>query len=220
MLKERRRYYEKQQRTTSNDSRLKTINALKRKRDLLANQVAKIKQQHDFYALATEDEKDILSRLDRIKPSLKRLEKKEDFSEEREKYNLFRGLVLWDINTDYAPRYWKVKNELNQVNKQLEITSRRLQSLKKSSITAPHTFSGFDKRISGKKEKLDALLKRVTYILAFQEKQIKKQALASLQQRYHQIENYHIRARYSLARLYDRLTLPENANKNNAGVVK
>ena len=220
MLKERRNYYEKQKRTTSNNARLKTINILNKKRDLLANQVAKIKQQHDIYALVTEDEKDILSSLDRIKSSLKHLEKKEDFSEEREKYNLLQGLVLWDISTDYAPRYWKVKNELNQVNTQLEITGQRLQSLKKSNITAPHAFSGFDKRISGKKEKLDALLKRVTQILAFQEKQIENQALTSLQQRYHQIENYHVRARYSLARLYDRLTLPENANKNNAGSIK
>ena len=76
------------------------------------------------------------------------------------------------------------------------------------------------KEFQAKKEKLDALLKRVTQILSFQEKQIEKQALTSLQQRYHQIENYHIRARYSLARLYDRLTLPENANKNNAGALK
>ena len=214
MLKERRRYYEKQQRTTSNDSRLKTITTLKKKRDLLAHKVAKIKQQHDFYALATEDEKDVLISLNKIKSSLNRLEKKDDFSEEKEKYNLFRGLVLWDISTDYAPRYWKVKNELNQVNKAIKVTSKRLQSLKQSSENAPRAFSGFDKRISGKKEKLDELLNRVTQILAYQEKQIEKQALTSLNQRYHQIENYHIRARYSLARLYDRLTLPENNNKN------
>ncbi len=49
-----------------------------------------------------------------------------------------------------------------------------------------------------------------------QEKLIENKALISLQQRYHQIENYHIRARYSLARLYDKLTLPAKIyNKTN-----
>ena len=147
---------------------------------------------------------------------MNRLDKKDGFSEEKEKYNLFRGLLLWDISTDYSPRYWKVKNELNQVNKLLEITNQRLQSLKQSSKDAPRAFSGFKNRIAINEDKLNTLLKKVTRILSFQEKQIENQALTSLQQRYHQIENYHIRAKYSLARLYDRLTLPENI-KNNTG---
>ena len=217
MLKERRSYYEKQSRTTSNDIRLTKILSLKKRRDLLANKVAKIEQQHDVYALATEEEEETLNSLNKIKSSLDRLDKKDDFSEEKEKYNLFKGLLLWDISTDYAPRYWKVKNELNQVNKSLEITNQRLQSLKQSSKDAPRAFSGFKSRISKNEEKLNTLLKKVTRILSFQEKQIENQALTSLQQRYHQIENYHIRAKYSLARLYDRLTLPENTISNNTG---
>ena len=217
MLKERRHYYEKQLRTTSNDTRLTRINSLKKQRDLLANKVAKIEQQHDTYALATEDEEETLNSLNKIKYSLKRLAKKGDFSAEKEKYNLFKGLLLWDISTDYSPRYWKVKNELNQVDKLLEITNQRLQSLKQSSKDAPRAFSGFKSRIANNEEKLNTLLKKVTQILSFQEKQIETQALTSLQQRYHQIENYHIRAKYSLARLYDRLTLPANIKKNNTG---
>lgn len=217
MLKERRHYYEKQLRTTSNDTRLTKINSLRKKRDLLADKISKIKKQHNFYALATEDEKETLSSLNKIKSTLNRLEKKDDFSEEKEKYNLLRGLLLWDISTDYSPRYWKVKNELNQVNKLLETTNKRLKSLKQSSKDAPRAFSGFKSRITKNQDKLNTLLKKVTHILSFQEKQIENQALTSLQQRYHQIENYHIRAKYSLARLYDRLTLPENIRNNNNG---
>ena len=60
---------------------------------------------------------------------------------------------------------------------------------------------------------LNNLLSKVTAIIALQEKQIEQQASLSLEQRLHQIQNYHTRASYSLARLYDRMTLPASANK-------
>ncbi|MCW9032028.1 MAG: hypothetical protein OQK58_11110 [Gammaproteobacteria bacterium] len=222
MLKERNTYYKKQQRSTSNDSRLILVTALKEKRNKLAAKINQIKQHNNFYALATEDEKEILISLDKIGRSLKHLSKNEDFSEEAEKYQLLRGLVLWEISTDYAPRFWKVKNELNQVDRALDISTKSLQSLKQSTTNAPSAFSGFDKRIKDKEIKLDNLLKKITSILSSQEKLIEKRARASLQQRYAQIKNYHTRANYSFARLYDRMTLPENSNteSTNAGVVK
>ena len=213
MLKERGRYYKKQQRSTSNDSRLKLVNTLKKKRDKLAFKVNQIKQKNDFYALATEDEKDQLKSLNKIQRSLKRLSNKDDYSEEIEKYKLLRGLMVWDISTDYTPRYWKVKNELNQVDKALDISTKSLQSLKQSSKNGPLAFSGYQQRIKDKEIKLDRLLNKIIYILKSQEKLIEKQALSSLQQRYHQIQSYHTRANYSLARLYDRMTLPQSANK-------
>lgn len=224
MLKERNAYYKKQQRSLSKDVRLNIVNTLKNKRDKLAIKVQQIKQQQNLYALASEDEASLLKSLDKIKKSLNRLSKKDGFSEESEKYKLFHGLLLWDIETDYTPRYWKVQNELNQVDKALNISVKRLQSIKKSNKNAPLSFSGYNKRIKNKEKTLDKLLNKVTFIITSQEKQIEKQALRSLKQRYHQIQNYHTRASYSLARLYDRLTMPETAktiskekaaNKNN-----
>ena len=212
MLKERGSYYAKQKRSTSNDSRLQLVNILKAKRNKLAAKVNAIKSKENFYALATDDEKDILKSLEKIKSSLTRLSKKDDFSEENEKYQLLRGLMLWDISTDYTPRYWKVQNELNQLDKALNISVKSLQSLKQSTQNSPRAFTGFNKRIKDKEIKLDRLLTKVTHILRSQEKMIEKQALVSLQQRYHQIQSYHTRANYSFARLYDRMTLPQNTS--------
>lgn len=212
MLKERGTYFVKQQRSTSNDSRLKLVNALKNKRDKLAAKVEQIKQQNDIYALAAEDEKDIFHSLNKIKSSLTRLSSKGDYSEQKEKYKLLNGLMIWDISTDYTPRYWKVKNELNQIDKALDISVKSLQSLKQSTTNAPFSFNGYQKRIKSKEQKLDQLLNKITYILTSQERLIEKQALYSLQQRYHQIESYHTRANYSLARLYDRMTLSAGAD--------
>ena len=213
MLKERNNYYKKQQSSLNKDVRLNVVNSLKNKRDKLAVKVKQIKQQQNIYDLASEDEKALLESLDKVKKSLNHLSKTDDFSEEQEKHNFFRGLLLWDIQTDYTPRYWKVKNELNQVDEALDASVKSLQSIKKSSKNAPLSFSGYNKRIKSKEKTLAKLLNKVTSIIAHQEKLIEKQALLSLEQRFHQIQNYHTRASYSLARLYDRMTLPASANK-------
>ena len=209
MLKERKSYYKKQQHFLNNNTRLNIFNKLKNKRDKLAKKIQQIEKQQNFYALATDDESESLKSLNKIKKSLKRLSKKDDFSEESEKYKLLQGLLLWDIETDYIPRHWKVKNELNQLNKALALSEQRLGSIKKSSKNAPLSFSGYNSKIKNKEKTLDRLLKKITSIIRFQEKQIETEALKSLKQRYHQIQNYHTRASYSLARLYDRMTLPK-----------
>ncbi len=213
MLKERAAYYKKQQNKTKNDSRLYLANKFKKQRDKLATKIHLIKKQEKIYALAAEDEKDILQSLNKVKKILTNLNNKDEYSEEHEKYNLYRGIMLWNISTDYTPRYWKVKNELNQVDKALDLSNKRLISLSESSRNAPLSFSGYKKRIQNKAKKLNGLLKKITHILTSQEKLIEKQALSSLRQRYHQIENYRTRASYSLARLHDRLTLPANQKK-------
>lgn len=211
MLSERRSHYKKQQHSLNNNVRLNIINTLKSKRDKSANKIQQAEQQQNLYALATDEESDLLKSLDRIKILLSRLGKKDDFSEEVEKYKLFRGLLLWDITTDYTPRYWKVKNEFNQLDHALELSAQRLQSITKSNKNAPHSFTGYNNNIKNKEKKLDGLLKKTTSLITSQEKLIETQALSSLRQRYHQIQNYHTRASYSLARLYDRMTLPDTA---------
>lgn len=215
MLKERNDLYKKQKRSLDQNLRLKVVNSLKRKRDKLANKIQEIEQQQNIYALATDEEADLLKSLNKIKKSLVRLSKNDDFSEETEKFKLFQGLLLWDLSTDYPPRYWKVKNELNQLNKALQLSEQRLSSIRRSSKNAPLSFSGYNKRIKTKEKNLDGLLKKITSIIRYQEKLIETEALASLRKRYHQIQNYHTRASYSLARLYDRMTLPEQVKKIN-----
>ncbi|MFK5914065.1 MAG: hypothetical protein QM484_06805 [Woeseiaceae bacterium] len=210
MLKERAAYYAKQLKVTRNDARLNKIKRLKQQRDKLTLKVNNIKQQQQIEDIATEDEIDILNSLKKVGSSLKHLSKKDDYSEEQEKYKLYKGLMLWEIATDYTPRYWKIRNELNLVNKALSKTEKQLQSLVLSSKKAPLSFSGYKQRIKDKEKTLNRLIKKVNTIIRSQEKSIEQKAIASLQQRYHQIENYHTRANYSLARLYDRLTLPSN----------
>lgn len=213
MLDERKKYYVKQNKTTRNDSRLKLVSVLKKKRDKLFIQVQNIKQKENILALASEDEKETLSRLSKIKRALGAKPNQSEHSEEIEKYKFFNGLMIWDIGTDFSPRYWKAKNELNQVDRALKIANMRLSSLKVSSQNAPLSFSGYKNKITAKEKTLNNLLNKITRIINLQEKIITNQALISLKQKHTQIENYHIRARYSLARLHDRLTLPETINK-------
>lgn len=210
MLKERKAYYDKQKKSLDNDSRLSLMKTLIAKRDKLSLEVKRIENQHDVFALATEEEQDILDSLQKINTALNNEKNKTTFSAEREKYKLLFGLMLWDISTDYAPRLWQIQHELNQVNTSIDVGMKNLVSLKNSSKNAPHRFSGYKDIIHNKELKLNKILNNINLLIAEQEKYIEQQALTTLHQRYKQIENYHIRASYSLARLHDRMTLPHN----------
>jgi hypothetical protein len=217
MLKERRAYFEKQKDSLQKDTRLTLMNKLIAKRDVLAHEIQRIKDQNDAFALVTEDEQETLDDLNNIDSSLKRLENKTDISEQKVKHKLLYGLMLWDISTDYTPRLWKVQNELNQVNAAIEAGLKNLASLKNSSRNAPLRFSGYNDIIQNKAIKLNKILNKINYLLSEQEKYIEQQALITLRQRYSQIESYLNRASYSLARLHDRMTLPQ---KSDAGTNK
>ncbi len=209
MLKERKNHYNKMEQATRNDTRLKKINRLKKLRNQLAAKVQQIEEKHDIYALASEEEKEVLETLDKAEKTLHRIKGRGDFSDEQQKYRFFRGLMLWQISTDYAPRLWKVKSQLIQLDRALTKAEQQIRSVKYSIKTAPRAFTGFSKRIEIQEKKLDQLIRKTTSILALQEKHILEHALEALEKRYQQIKKYQVRARYSLARLYDSLTLPQ-----------
>ncbi len=212
MLKERKKHFRQQEKNSRDGLLLKQLSVLRQKRDQLATRILKIKQRQDFIALASEDEKDILASLKKAGKLLEQLQQREDVSEEMEKYRLYNGLMIWQLANDYTPRIWKVQSQLNQLDKALKISKKRLQSLQQTRKSAPQSFDGYQQKIRKKAETLNTLLKKTESILRKQEQHIVQHALEAFQKRYQQIHHYQVRARYSLARLHDRMTQPEPAN--------
>lgn len=207
MLKERRERYQAKFSGTKNDTRLHEIHGLQKQYDQFANKLATIENNEDALALATEDEQDTLEQLNQVKHVIERVARKQDMSEEQEKYRMFYGILYWDIATDFAPRLWQAKKNLLDTEQALVKSKQTLASLQTAKATAPKSFDGFNQRINKQQDRLKAIISKIDSIINQHEQRIQQQALASLTARYHQIENYHIRARFSLARLYDSMTL-------------
>jgi len=203
MLNERKQAYQRKLPAIKNSPYLKRLDVISRESKKLAEQIIQINKTQNPLLLASEDEQELLDELDSIKARLKRIGNKSDIETEVQKHKLLYGIVYWNIATDFKPRLWSATHTKHELDDALSKAYASKRSLDNAAKLGPKGFAGFDKKIDQQKRNLAALKQRLQNVLLQQENKIQGEAIAALQSRRHQIENYHIRASYSLTRLYD-----------------
>jgi len=71
--------------------------------------------------------------------------------------------------------------------------------------STPGQFANFARKINAGQSQLNSLGKRLGREISLQEDHINGMAITALRKQKHKLENYQIRASYSLTRLYDSL---------------
>lgn len=208
MLKERQKAYQSRVPLIKSFHKNTRQSVLAVRYKKLHKQLQQINRQNDVLALANEKEINLLQRLDKIKQILDKLPTTK-LAKQRQQYRLFKGLVYWQIADDYTPRHWQIKKGLNQIQQAFSELENRKKSSLGTLVKTPKYFSTFAQRINNKHTKIRHLSQRIVRTLKRQENLINRLAIDNLQQQRHQIENYHIRASYSLTRLYDSLATVE-----------
>lgn len=206
MLKERKKAYQAripQIKAFLNNSQESALLARYQK---LKEQFSKADQQP--LMLANEQELSLLHRLDKIKRILAKVPAS-DLDQQRDQYRLFSGLLQWQIETDYAPRHWQIEKELKTIEKVFAKLDKAKKSSLQTLVKTPQYFATFAKRIDDKQAAIRHLNQRISEAIAAQENLINRLAIDELEHQKHQLENYHIRASYSLTRLYDSLAALE-----------
>ena len=186
-------------------------------RDDLAKEVKRIEDENDGFALATEDEEDLIQTLKQVKTRLAKLGNSEDLSEENAKYQILHGVLYFRLQSEFIPRLWSVKNNLRELDRALEKTRETKRSLVKAANEAPKFFEGYDQKIDWSKKRISNLLSRLGSAISQQEAYIQKLALDGLTKRRQALENYHVRARFGIARLYDTLIIEKDKKKQVGG---
>ncbi len=204
MLSERKKaYYSRlpQLKSFHNDTKQSVLTTRLKE---LNDQFQKVSRNTYMLTLANEQEINLLKRLYKIKLTLDKAPESA-LKKQRIQYRLYKGIVSWQIATDYAPRHWQIKKQLIQMERSLsELKKKKKASLALTLKTSKY-FSDFSARIKNKQTQIKNLTQQIKTAVSQQETLIKQLAIKDLQQRKHQIENYHIRASYSLTRLYDSL---------------
>jgi len=210
MLSERSKAYYNKLPQVASDERLTSIARMQKQRDELAKEVKRIQRENDGFALVTEDEEEQVEILNGLDNKLNNIAKTQDVSEERAKYELLKGVLYFRLQSEFNPRLWSIKNNLKQLDRALDQTRKAKRSLIKTANDAPRYFKGYDKKITWSKQRITNLLSRLDSAIKRQETYIQKLALAGLIKRRQQLENYHVRARFGIARLYDSLILAKD----------
>jgi tetratricopeptide (TPR) repeat protein len=206
MLKERQALYQQKLPEIDKNAPLKSIEAFQAERDTFAREVTRIEETNDVFALANDEERDMLEILGDIQHSLDKLSGQRKLKAQQEKYQLYKGILYWQISSDFVPRLWQLKKGLKDVDQALTDARAAEASLKTAWQQAPKTFEGFESRISGQQARIDQLKNKVAASRRLQEQQIQTLALDAIRQYRRRLNSYQIRSRFALARILDSMS--------------
>jgi len=207
MLEERQRRYQTKLPQIKNDARITKISELTHAKEKYRKEVDRIESGKDVLALATLKEQATIKKLSKIALTIEKLKNTQDISEQQHKYRILNGMMTWKLHREYIPRLWKAQKQIKLLETALEKTKLATKSLKQTWTSAPARFSGFNERIKEKKSRIAILKGRLKHLLGQQQRFLVLMAMRELNNKQRALKTYHARARFSVARLYDKIAL-------------
>jgi len=184
-----------------NSKRVQDLAKLSAVRGRYAEELARIERDSDTAALATDKEQELLARLERIRQHLSR---QVDVSgDAQERYRLLRGLLNWDIATDFSSRVWQARKALNELDRLLREAEARRAALEQASQETPRHFDAFDVRIRALTPRIAQLRDRAQELARAQEAHLGELAVVELRQQHERLATYLTQARFAVAQIYD-----------------
>jgi len=206
MLALRKATYKKRLPMLDPDQSIYRLAALKDERNLYKEEYDRIVRENDLQALATDKERKLIDRLDRIKQALEIDGSKMDpvkYNHIREKYRLYRGLLEWDIGTTIKPREWKIQKALRDLDRELAKAQSQQERLQTAKIIAPKGFEGHDRQIDFYTKRIKQLQKQVNDTYQTQKQDLEALLVAELSYVKQNLAGYLDQARFAVARLQD-----------------
>jgi len=206
MINERKKGYQRKLKIIRDDKRLERLAGFIKRRDKLARNLQQVESTQNGLALVQGNERGILKRLNRIEEILKHLQGHGDYSEQTEKFRILKGLLSWKVNTEFVARDWQLKRNMHELDLSIEKTKATKASLENTwQRLGPSTFTQYQKRLNGLTARLQHLQQQINIVTGKQAHFLQQLAVDNLRRRRRQLENYLIRAKYGLTRLYDTL---------------
>ena len=150
--------------------------------------------------LATPDEQAILARIDHVESALALDER------QAERLNRIRGLVIWDLETQYHERFTEFDTNLRGLDEAMAVAQTEYDEYVRSRQAATHSFVGYDKPMTRLRADVRQSAERIDRLMAQQGHLLEVVAIDELMARREHLENYGDKARFALADSYDRAT--------------
>lgn len=117
-----------------------------------------------------------------------------------------RGLVTWDLKTQYHERLTQFYEHLQESQKAVETLNEQYNEFVRVRQAATHSYVGYDTPIKRLRTRVGDAIQQTKLLMARQGNVLEQVAIAELQVREQRLENYEVRARYAMADSYDRAT--------------
>jgi tetratricopeptide (TPR) repeat protein len=115
-----------------------------------------------------------------------------------------RGVLNWNIHTDYDRRLTEAHKNLKELNRVIDLLKRRYTDFVRTRQAATQSYQGYDESIRLQRMRIGEAREKVAMLIARQGHMLEVMAVNELTRRRERLEEFQIKARFALADSYDR----------------
>jgi hypothetical protein len=198
------------------------ISRLDARRDAIVTELGTAQERADGLAFADARERALGARLDRVRSNLAArqatapaadagTDAQTDLATARERYRRVAGALGWELAEAFPMRLWTAKKSLQQLNEVLQQLHVRDTELVAAQATEPQSFDALAARISALRDRVTAMQPKIAELAILQQQAVQDLAVAELEQQRERLTAYSSQARFAIAEIYDRATIPRDA---------
>ena len=127
-------------------------------------------------------------------------------AEIRDRIGRLRGVLVWNIRTEYDQRLTDAYKHLRDLNEEVDRLKKQYNSFVRVRQAATQSYEGYDEVIRRQRTLIAAAKEKVNVLMARQGNVLETMTVSELTRRRERLEQFQITARYAIADSYDRAT--------------
>ncbi len=180
------------------------IAAMEAQRVELAERIENITAGNDYFALANEDEADLVERVTRAKERVELLRESDPFIEENEEaVRRYHGLLLWNTSEQFSVRRWRVLKTLHNLDETLKQVKENYQTVSGIVGDAPD-LNPYRAKMAQAQERLSRQIVATDRTVENTKNELRNQVVAVLNRQRERLNGYLAQSRLAIARIYDK----------------
>ena len=169
-----------------------------------------IEESNDWLALAQRSEFDMWGEVTGLERHPALSTDLPEAGEVRDKVDLIKGVLQWDLEREFRDRLWRIRRDLRQAGEALVAAQRARRQIDESIRSEPARFEELDARVGGLAPRIEGMKMRVEDALGRQRAFLQAIAVGELEAQKERLDIYTVQARFALAAIYDiSATAPE-----------
>ncbi len=163
--------------------------------------------------LATADERIVREKLSGIEKRAKG-RKGMEWKNAQERIGRLKGLIHWQIHTEYDKRLTEAYKHLRQLDGTIKEARQQYDAFVRTRQAATQSYEGYD-AMRQIRVRIHEAQERVNTLMSRQGHMIEVMAINELELRTRRIEEYQVKARFAMADSYDRAVKAQNQSEGN-----
>ena len=196
------------------------LKALQQRRAAFADMLDQVERNRDVSALATPEQAAQWGRVLRDQAMLSHDPDTPTYATLRARLALVRGVLLYQMDQQFAARLWSEQKELRGIDTALARAQRGWTRLESGRQVLPSETGDFAGRVGALQQRIGALRVRLAAAEEAQSRALAELAVKNLEQRKKRLQGYRVQAQFALATIYDQAAHSGDRSKsdrNNPG---